>query len=43
MARVLIDMGADPKRRNDLGLCWNDVASHFIPIVDQLASEEKNR
>ncbi len=31
MARVLIDMGADPNHRNDLGLCWNDVASHFIP------------
>ena len=30
MARVLIDMGADPNRCNALGLCWNDVASLFV-------------
>ena len=30
-AITLIEMGADPNRRNDLGLCWNDVASHFVP------------
>ena len=30
-AITLIEMGADPNRRNALGLCWNDVAGHFIP------------
>ena len=29
-ARVLVDMGADPCRTNELGLCWNDVARHFV-------------
>ena len=29
-ARVLVDMGADPYRTNELGLCWNDVARHFV-------------
>ena len=26
----LLRLGADPYRLNDLGLCWNDVASHYV-------------
>jgi hypothetical protein len=29
-AKTLISFGADPYRENDLGLCWNDVAQHFV-------------
>lgn len=29
--RELLRLGADPRRQNDLGLCWNDVAGHFVP------------
>ena len=29
--RELLRLGADPYRQNDLGLCWNDVAVHFVP------------
>lgn len=29
-AQTLISLGADPYRENELGLCWNDVARHFI-------------
>ena len=29
-AQTLISLGADPYRENDLGLCWNDVARHFV-------------
>ncbi len=29
-ARTLMEMGADPFRLNDLGLCWNDVSRHFV-------------
>lgn len=29
--RELLRLGADPCRQNDLGLCWNDVAGHFVP------------
>ena len=29
-AKTLISLGADPFRENELGLCWNDVARHFV-------------
>ncbi len=29
-AQTLISLGADPFRENELGLCWNDVARHFV-------------
>ena len=29
-AEALISLGADPYRENELGLCWNDVARHFL-------------
>jgi hypothetical protein len=29
-AETLISLGADPYRENELGLCWNDVAWHFV-------------
>ena len=29
-AQTLISLGADPYRENELGLCWNDVARHFV-------------
>ena len=29
-AETLISLGADPYRENELGLCWNDVARHFV-------------
>jgi hypothetical protein len=28
--RELLRPGADPNRRNNLGLCWNDVRRHVI-------------
>ena len=28
--RELLQLGADPNRRNNLGLCWNDVRRHLI-------------
>ena len=28
--RELLRLGADPNRRNNLGLCWNDVRRHLI-------------
>ena len=28
--KVLLDCGADPTRRNKLGLCWNDVRGHVV-------------
>ena len=28
--RELLQLGADPSRRNNLGLCWNDVRRHLI-------------
>ena len=27
---TLLDRGVDPSRRNNLGLCWNDVARHVV-------------
>lgn len=27
---ALLSLGADPYRENELGLCWNDVAGHFV-------------
>ena len=27
---VLLERGVDPSRRNNLGLCWNDVARHVV-------------
>ena len=29
--RELLRLGANPYQQNDLGLCWNDVAGHFVP------------
>ena len=29
--RELLRLGANPYCQNDLGLCWNDVAGHFVP------------
>ena len=29
-AETLFSLGADPYRENELGLCWNDVAQHFV-------------
>ena len=29
-AQTLISLGADPYKQNELGLCWNDVARHFV-------------
>ena len=29
--RELLRLGANPYLQNDLGLCWNDVAGHFVP------------
>ena len=28
--RELLWLGADPNRRNNIGLCWNDVRRHLI-------------
>ncbi len=28
--RELLRIGVDPNRRNNLGLCWNDVKRHVI-------------
>lgn len=28
--RALLEMGVDPNRKNNLGLCWNDVAHHVV-------------
>ena len=31
---ALLERGVDPFRRNNLGLCWNDVARHVVrPVV----------
>ena len=30
--RELLRLGADPNRRNNLGLCWNDVRRHVIRL-----------
>ena len=27
---ALLERGVDPSRRNNLGLCWNDVARHVV-------------
>ena len=27
---ALLERGVDPNRRNNLGLCWNDVARHVV-------------
>ncbi|MBQ6007081.1 MAG: hypothetical protein IJL17_00980 [Kiritimatiellae bacterium] len=31
---ALLERGVDPNRRNNLGLCWNDIARHVVrPVV----------
>ncbi len=30
---ALLERGVDPSRRNNLGLCWNDVARHVVRLV----------
>ena len=27
---ALLERGVDPSRRNNLGLCWNDIARHVV-------------